>query len=77
MRTCGHEKKRKVFDVTKMRVQGTEAASFVLNSKRKTREVEVFWIRSYSSNQPLSETLNFIRKNLAVGELNTRNLSLP
>lgn len=31
---CGGEKKRKVFDSTKMRVQGTEAASFVLNKKR-------------------------------------------
>jgi hypothetical protein len=30
---CGKEKKRKVFDVTKMRVKGTEAESFIRKKK--------------------------------------------
>lgn len=38
MNVCGGEKKRKVFDSTKMRVKGTEAESFV---KRKKPEPKV------------------------------------
>ena len=37
MNICGREKKRKVFDVTKMRVQGTEAESFVLGKGGKKK----------------------------------------
>lgn len=33
IQACSSQKKRKVFDVTKMRVQGTDAASFVLTKK--------------------------------------------
>lgn len=40
MNACGNEKKRKVFDVTKMRVQGTEAESF-LRKKRPAAEPKV------------------------------------
>jgi len=36
-------KKRKVFDITKMRVKGTEAESFVLK-KKPTLEIEVIKI---------------------------------
>jgi hypothetical protein len=33
LNACGTEKKRKVFDSTKMRVKGTEAESFVKKKK--------------------------------------------
>ena len=39
MKTCGHEKKRKVFDMTKMRVKGTEAEGF--NVRKKKPEIQV------------------------------------
>jgi hypothetical protein len=38
-------KKRKVFDITKMRVKGTEAESFVLK-KKPTLEIEVIKIKN-------------------------------
>ncbi len=37
MNACTHTKKRKVFDVTKMRVKGTEAESFVLGKGGKPK----------------------------------------
>jgi hypothetical protein len=36
-KTCGKEKKRKVFDVTKMRVKGTEAESFLRKKKPEAK----------------------------------------
>ena len=48
MNACGNEKKRKVFDVTKMRVQGTDAESF-LRKKRPAPEPKVIK-RLYLSN---------------------------
>ena len=39
MNICNKEKKRKVFDVTKMRVQGTEAESYV--RKKPVQEVKL------------------------------------
>lgn len=37
---CKHQKKRKTFDSTKMRVSGTEAESFV-KKKKPAKEVKV------------------------------------
>ncbi len=35
--TCGNEKKRKIFDATKMRVKGTEAESFFTKKKAEVK----------------------------------------
>lgn len=40
IQVCTSQKKRKVFDMTKMRVQGTEAAAFVLGKKGRQAQPE-------------------------------------
>ena len=46
MNACSRvSKKRKVFDITKMRVKGTEAESFDLK-KKPTLEIEVIKIKN-------------------------------
>jgi hypothetical protein len=44
---CGGQKKRKVFDSTKMRVKGTEAESFV-SKKRKGPEPKVIQFSNHA-----------------------------
>ena len=42
MNACGSEKKRKVFDSTKMRVKGTEAESFVRKKKPEPKVSKLY-----------------------------------